>query len=245
MKVRGLFGVVATLSGVGCALSALDGLSGGATPSDGGADGGVAQDASEVGRPSDAGSDVVDAELDLALTGGCQSMIACERVVFVTHDTFVVSDIGSLAGADTLCNRAANGSSAVARVRGRSFRAWLSTSFAGAAARLVHGTVGYVRTDGQTIATDWSIFASGRLLLNFDVDETGHDLPAPDIAWTGTNANGTAAATTCGDWTSSSASDDGLVGFTDWQASADASATWSAGNPTPCDRRAHLYCIEE
>jgi len=213
VKVRAYLAAAMLACIGGCTLSALDGLSDGATPAgDGGGEAAASapdadaapSDASDAG--ADGGPDG-DAGVDAALTSGCQGAVGCARVVFVTRAAFAVSDFGGLAGADALCNAAANGPDAIARVRNRPFRAWLSTSSTSAAARLVHGTMPYTRPGGSKAASNWSQLVSGTLSLNLDVDETGTDLPAADIAWTGTTPDGSSDDMLCTDWTTSSANE--------------------------------------
>jgi hypothetical protein len=227
---------------VACSV-ALDGFTSGAEPTDGGPESSVAESGpGDSAPPMDAANDVVTD--DAALPDGCQGAVACERVVFVTHDTFAVSDFGGLVGADAICERVANAAGAVARVRNRPFRAWLGTTATNASSRNVHGSMHYIRTDNAVIASSWNQIVGGSLALNLDVDETGHDLAAPDIAWTGTITDGTHDDMLCDDWTSSSASVTGKTGFTS-PYDVDASpASWTFGDDTPCDQRAHLYCFE-
>jgi hypothetical protein len=69
--------------------------------------------------------------------------------------------------------------------------------------------------------------------------------------WTGTTGSATKANDTCSNWSSSAASDHGLMGspgdaypvWTDepaWQA-----ANGSHSDPLPCDEPQHLYCFEQ
>lgn len=226
--------------GAACSLSGLDGLSGGTDPIEGGPEG------SPDGNPApppplDAPVDAVD---DGALNGGCQGAVACERVFFTTHDTFATSDFGSLAGADALCERVANGAAATARVRDRPMRAWLSTAASSAFTRHVHGTKPYIRADGATLAVDFTHLVNDYPLLNTDVDETGRDIPAAGDVWTGTMKDGTSDDMLCADWTSTSALQSGLTGFTN-PASIDAGPeAWTFHLDKPCNTRHHVYCIE-
>jgi hypothetical protein len=104
----------------------------------------------------------------------------------------------------------------------------------------------YSRPDSpaRVVATDWSQLVSGTIMQNIDVDENGNDLPAADIAWTGTLGGGTADGLTCADWTSSAANVSAQSGYTSWTTMDAGPGSWTAGSDTPCDRRAHLYCVE-
>ena len=71
------------------------------------------------------------------------------------------------------------------------------------------------------------------------VDETGG---TTDFAvWTGTLADGTAAASTCDDWTSDSADAYGMCGTNN----TTTQAKWSEATIPLCDNPYDLYCFEQ
>ncbi len=242
MRRRALIAAL-SLVPVACTLSGLDGLTDGVTPAEGGADGAIDAAPTDDASSTDAPLEAADGD---AAPIGCQGAVVCERVVFVTQARFATADFRSLAGADMLCDRAATGPSAIARVRGRTYRAWLSTMAASADSRLVHGAARYVRADtsSQTLANDWSGLVSGTLALNIDVDETGQDVPASEVAWTGTHPDGTSDELSCAGWTSSAPGDLAAAGRANWVDADAGGGVWTDGADTPCDQLAHLYCIE-
>jgi hypothetical protein len=135
-----------------------------------------------------------------------------------------------LAAGDALCNVAAAS-------LGGTWRAWLSDSNTNAIDRL-HDVGPWHRLDGVTLFANKAALA-GDPLAPIDLDETG--APVDYAPWTGTLADGTKSAHTCGDWLSSSSSDYGLCGFDD-------SATqrkWSEGTIPLCDHAYNLYCFEQ
>jgi hypothetical protein len=238
VRRRALLVPAAALIGAACSLSGLDGLSGGADTPEGGSEAGANDSPSEP----DVLPDVPDAPSD-ALNSGCQGDPPCQRVLFVTQATFATSDFGSLEGADALCEKVANGPNAVARVRNRPMRAWLSIAAKSAAARLVHGTSPYVRSDGNPIAADFDHLVTTYPVGNVDVDETGHDLP-PAAVWTGTFRDGTSDDMLCNDWTSTSASVNGLTGWTTPESIDAGPEVWTFNVDKSCNTKQHLYCVE-
>jgi hypothetical protein len=237
---RALLALAAASVGVACTLSGLDGVSGGTDPIEAGTESGGPPDSSEADSPTfDAGG-----KAGLSLDGGCQGAADCARVFFVTHDEFATSDFGSLAGADALCEQVANSTTAIARVRGRPMRAWLSDGNTSAAERLVHGTMRYVLTDNRLVASNWSQLVSGTLDANTDVDETGQALAQPAVVWTGTQPDGASDDMLCGDWASSSMTENGVTGFTVPAAIDAGGEVWTFRVDTSCNEKHHLYCIE-
>jgi hypothetical protein len=56
--------------------------------------------------------------------------------------------------------------------------------------------------------------------------------------------DGTADDMLCADWSSSSSNAKGLAGDTAAVSDDAGAGAWTQAVDTPCDRRAHLYCIE-
>lgn len=201
-----------------------------ATSVDGGAD---SADVAETGADGDSATDGGDDGGD----GGCNGRVNCQRVVFVTHDTFNGQDLDSVANADVLCTDRAHFFSPVPRVKDRVFRAWLSAGGAAANARLVHGSAPYIRTDGQIIANDWADLTDGTLAKPINLDSTG--MARGGTAWTGTTASGALAGSgDCGSWNDAAAV--GTVGNVD---SVD--GMWTSAGVFTCGTTRHLYCVEE
>lgn len=163
--------------------------------------------------------------------------------VFVTS-TFYGGNLGGLNGADTTCQQVARG----AGLPGV-YRAWLSSSTQGPAARFTRAIVPYILPGGQVVAGNWADLTSGRPLDHaIDHAETGADLSASRVsAWTNTTPAGLPDATTndlqCTNWTSfgGSPTELGKVGdpfsTTNW--------TRSAHPQTKCFAEMRLYCFQQ
>lgn len=188
-------------------------------------------------------SEPVDAEVDADAISppadagpGCNGAVACERVVFVTHDTFNGHDLDSLANADDLCTTRGKFFTPVSRVKDRVFRAWLSTAGSTAAARHVHGTAPYIRPDGTLIANNWADLTNGDLAAPISIDSSG--AAANGTAWTGTTATGTAVAGgNCNVW--NSPAEVGTVGSV-----AATDGKWTQSASVACNTMRRLYCVE-
>jgi hypothetical protein len=183
--------------------------------------------ASEDAPDGDAGGDAAPVLV------GCLGDAGCERVMFVTAQSFM-GNLGGAAGADAKCQAAAD-KSTLARIKGRAFRAWISTSAEAARNRHVHGTQKYLRANGTTILADnWDdLVLNGPAVAITDEQDNF----SSKGAWTGTANDGDKVAETCTDWTSTATS--GLTG------NPDQPATWSSDPPAEnCDVTAILICIE-
>ncbi len=83
-----------------------------------------------------------------------------------------------------------------------------------------------------------------KVFLNLTQNPSGY-MPRVDggaalgRVWTGLNADGTASAVTCNNWTSSTA--DGTFGV----ATPDAATQWQSSDRRACDALYHLYCFED
>jgi hypothetical protein len=136
-----------------------------------------------------------------------------------------------LPGGDLLCNRAA-----VAAGLGGSWRAWLSDSSNNAFDRVLGGP--WYRTDGQMAFASRAALASAPL-VPLDRDENGSPLPAGQLVFTGTGANGQWANMDCAGWSTSSMGL-GIDGGAD-----STNAFWTTLGAIPCGAGAHLYCFEQ
>jgi hypothetical protein len=190
-------------------------------------DGAVAKDAS-----TDAGA---DAEAGL----GCEGNADCIRVMFATSVTYS-GNLGGIAGADAKCQTLADASS-VARIRGRTFLAWVSTAASPVTTRLVHGTQSYVRADGATIALGFSDLTDGSLMNGISVDDKGGSHNNGERAWTGTSTNGAGySGNSCTDWTLGLFPAKGDVGNV-----GGAGNGWSVAGSDDCTVPHSLYCVEK
>jgi hypothetical protein len=170
----------------------------------------------------------------------CNGAVDCERVVFVTSQTFRGFQVQGMSGADGLCDSLA-ASSKNARVKGRSYVAWLSDWIASPSIRMTHGTKPYVRPDGKKIADSFAELTSGTTLgVAIAIDE--QDKVQQGAVWTGTTASGEGSGPTCEGWWTQEA--DGAQG--DITSSA---VKWTARSGPARDARcedssARLYCFE-
>jgi hypothetical protein len=197
-----------------------------------------------LGEPRDDGSsfpgtadatDGADAPTDTApVYVGCRGEAACERVIFVTSQSFAGGAIGGLEGGDAKCQAVANASSNT-RIKNREFLAWLSTSATHARDRHVAGTQPYRRANGTTL-----LASSFQDLLNSGLQASianENDVVTGEGAWTGTKNDGTRTNDTCGDWTSTAAT--GTTG------DPDQPSTWSEDpGAVACDSTDAIICIE-
>ena len=161
------------------------------------------------------------------------------NVAFVTNESFVVSTLGGLAGADAKCQAAA----AAAGLPG-TFVAWLSDSSADALTRL--GTArAWARTDGRPFVDSVADLVALRHLYPLHIDENGQRIVATVV--TGTGPDGLRQSATgdfCQDWTGENAA----VGFVGGDPdSFGPNWTGASTNPlftTPCTNEANLYCFQ-
>lgn len=204
-----------------------------------GQDGASSSSSSSGGGPDDGGGlepDATGGDAAAEAGPGCRGAIDCERVVFVTRGTFMGAAIGGVNGGDAKCQAAAD-TSTVARIKGRTFRAWLSDGSITPAMRLAKGTKPYVLGNGTLVANDWNDLTDGTLRNNgINRDELGQG--ADNFAWTGVLTNGAAAAMNCGGWNVNSGG--GLRGNVGGDQNG-----WTASQNAACTMANHLYCFEE
>ena len=149
------------------------------------------------------------------------------NVAFVTSTT-QTGNMGGLAGADTICQNAANANS----IPG-TFKAYLSSSTVNAITRL--GTAsGWVRVDGKPIANSASDFAAGRFFYPLRITNAGVDV-GDAVAKTAT-IGGVLTGTTCGDYTSTS----GMIAT---GTTAGQSGMFSTFGGNSCNTPTRMYCL--
>jgi hypothetical protein len=127
-------------------------------------------------------------------------------------------DLGGLAGADAYCASLASAASAPA---GKTWKAYLSTDAENAKDRI--GTGPWFNAKGEKIADDVASLHSDKNNLTKEtaLDEKGNiingrgDNPNRHDILTGSNADGTAAPETCGNWTMGGAEGAAIVGHSD------------------------------
>ena len=153
------------------------------------------------------------------------------NIAFVTS-TRVTADLGGVAGADTICQMHAQSAGLAG-----TYRAWLASS-AGSAPSRLGAARGWRRADGLPIAdTAASLLGDPRLFYLLTVNERGARTYATYV-WTGTRADGSASAETCGDWTSPAEGQWGATGNGNL-----ASIAWTAGGRNECATAQPLYCF--
>jgi hypothetical protein len=205
-----------------------------------------APDAAQVGDPAD-GAPLIEPDapddggkLPVDAAAPCLGAVDCERVVFITFAQFHPNEIMSAAQADQKCNLAA-GAAASPRVKGRTFRAWISDATSNPASNFVKGTKPYVRPSGVMVAANWAQFASTTHLASMNETEQG-GAPVTEITltWTGTNPDGTPTGVNCQGWTTRDAQS-----FSTRGQSLTTNFAWSAETTEDCDQDHRIYCVEE
>ncbi|MGB6119034.1 MAG: hypothetical protein WBF87_12515 [Mesorhizobium sp.] len=145
-------------------------------------------------------------------------------------------DLGGLAGADAYCDQLATAAGST----GKTWKAYLSTDAEDAKDRIGAGP--WVNAKGVKVADDVASLHSDANNLTKDtaLDEKGEvisgrgDTPNRHDILTGSNADGTKAAETCGNWTLSGADGAAIVGHHD-RVGIDDSApmkSWNHSHPT-------------
>jgi hypothetical protein len=145
------------------------------------------------------------------------------------------ADLGGLAGADAHCQSLAEAAGA----GGRTWRAYLSTSDENARDRIGSGP--WHNSEGELIAESVAaLHDDPNINKETGLTETGQmvegrgDTPNRHDILTGSNPDGTAAAQTCEDWTSSAEDGSAIVGHHDRVGLRDdeASRSWNASHPS-------------
>jgi hypothetical protein len=218
--------------------STEDGLPLPPRPFEDGGGGGGSSSGSSGGNQDSGGVSESDGSRDAAVEAGpgCNGAIDCERVVFVTRGTFMAAAVGGITGGDAKCQAAAD-TSTVLRIKGRTFRAWLSDGSITPTMRFAHGTKPYILGNGVLVANDWNDLTDGTLRNNgINRDELGQG--ADNYAWTGVQTNGAAAALNCGGWALNSGG--GMRGNVGGDENG-----WTESQNAACSMANHLYCFEE
>ncbi|WP_434422235.1 DUF4215 domain-containing protein [Nannocystis pusilla] len=201
-------------------------------------------DCTNACEPADCGDGIVWEGMEecddenLVDTDGCTNdCMKPRRVIFVTSTKFD-GNLGGLSGADANCAEAA---APVDNLKGKSFKAWLSSGSNWPSKRLDTAYSGiYVLIDSTVVAANgWADLTDGELLHPVDLTETKMKVDA--APWTNTNADGTAGTSHCEFWTSADSGPSGALGRTN---ATDAKWTDAMGT-SPCDATRALYCIED
>lgn len=160
----------------------------------------------------------------------CKNCIR-DRLVFVTNSFHQPSL--ELAGADAICQQEADEEGL-----GGVFLAWLSVRGSSPVDRFMPAPGRYAQRDGSIVAESWDALVAG---------ERGQIIRGPHSedwygrsAWTGTTAEGHAAATNCNGWTAAAKDllgGTGLVGGL--------GASWTDNGEFECRAYLKLYCFEQ
>ncbi len=176
-----------------------------------------------------------------------ESQLKCgngSKCVFL-YDQRVGANLGGLAGADALCQSAADASSNVAA---GTYKAWLSTETVDAGDRLTHASVPYILPNGNRVADDWADLTDGtldRAICNTQFGMNAASSPCFYYnVWTATDTAGNFAGDgSCNGWTSATVeAGHAMVG----NESATGSNWSQAGNGDCRDPEAFkLYCFQQ
>jgi Protein of unknown function (DUF1554) len=150
----------------------------------------------------------------------------------VTSTTYN-GNLGGILGANTKCAARA----AAASLSG-SYFAWIGEGTGAPDTNFTKVAQPYYLVDGTTlIAGSYLTLTNGTPLAHaIDRDEFG--AAHFDYVWTGVNANGTAATSSCQNWSSASSPQLGLVGST-----GEINADWTAAGGISCNQSRRLYCF--
>ncbi|MFN7938787.1 MAG: DNRLRE domain-containing protein [Bryobacteraceae bacterium] len=157
------------------------------------------------------------------------------KTIFITNALFT-GNLGGLAGADAACQLEGE----AAGLSGR-FKAWLSTSQSSAAQRLVHWPGPYRLPNGTLVANNWADLTDGVLAFPIQMAAGGFGAGTPQLAWTGTEANGSATGFDCGGWSDGTAAANGTVGLYVFYNRPG----WTNQATQFCSTFQRLYCVQQ
>lgn len=230
----------------GGGASAGSGGSGLAAGTGGASDGGAAGNPATGGT---AGNATGGASGGGGEAGGGGSPLTGPHVVFVRSQPVKGTAIGGLDGADALCTKAAESATPAegkVNLKGRAWRAWLSTKDVAARDRITPQTgvfPEYRLVGGATVFAQGTLIGDSKNpahpLEPLDQDERGL-VPSNVYLWTGTTEAGTSSGSDCDAWGGLLATT--LVGGVGKWASTESG--WTADNVQKCTESAHLLCFE-
>ena len=161
------------------------------------------------------------------------------RIAFVSSVLYR-GNFGGAIGADAKCQELADAS----KYAGRTFKAWMSDATTSPASRFNKNGAGWVRPDGQLIATSWADLVDGDILAPITMTEQGGGYSGP--VYSGTKADGTYMgnpAWDCSGWTH----DTMVIGeFGHVGVSWSLDQMWAdADGGNWCDDLQPIYCFEQ
>ena len=182
--------------------------------------------------------------------GCCRGNGSCGACLAFTTSSRHTGNLGGLAGADAICQRRAGD---LPTPLPGSYKAWLSIG-TGAnespSSRFRQSALGYVRTDGVSVADSYADLTDGSINHAIYAMEDGSPVPPPsgnvDI-WTNTGTDGgefsSALPFDCENWTSASRSFTGRIGMADPIVTGE---EWTErGSVQFCDNPRPLYCFQQ
>ena len=170
---------------------------------------------------------------------------AAEKVAFVTVNG-QTGDFGGIAAADAVCQAEADSEGLLG-----TYKAWLSDTdpTSAPATRFsaeLKGTLPIKRTDGITLANNWTDLTDGNIQQQFNYNKYGAENESGvNFSWTNVATDGTQksslASSTCNNWSTLSGAVDGGSG-----ANTAKNSNWTDNSTTlGCNRSQRLYCFEQ
>ena len=166
------------------------------------------------------------------------------KYVFVTSLSFQ-GNLGGLAGADGFCQNLAD-NFAMPPLPVGTYTAWLSSTVSDARDRVtddptITNISTYVLTDGTVIANGFVDLIGGGLDNSIKLDESRSLVVSTPGVWTGTSSLGVLFPpnSSCLNWTSRDAGDNGTIGSIDF-----VDSRWTSLVPNFCDNNQRLYCFQ-
>ncbi len=185
--------------------------------------------------------------------GCCRANGSCGPCLAFTTSSTHTGALGGLAGADVICQRRAGD---LPTPLPGSYKAWLSIGTGDGespSSRFRQSALGYVRTDGVSVADSYADLTDGTINHAILATEDGSLLPTDEASffpWTNTGADGGEFddgfndPLDCENWTSESAAFNGRIGMAEPTVTNEG---WTErGQSFPCDFEfARLYCFQQ
>ena len=180
--------------------------------------------------------DVNDPELLCVPPHPAPPMRLTGKIVFVTSGEFN-GNLGGLAGADAKCQAAADASA----LTPGTYTAWLSITSSNARDRVTQSAGPYIRTDGQTIASDFTDLTdcTGGNCLQNPINRDENAATNNNSVWTGTDTQGVEPVPgSCGAF-------NGTTGFGVRGISLATAGNWTFADFLGCFAPGSLYCFQD
>jgi hypothetical protein len=185
--------------------------------------------------------------------GCCRGNGSCGPCLAFTTSSTHTGNLGGLAGADVICQRRAGD---LRTPLPGSYKAWLSIGTGDGespSSRFRQSALGYVRTDGVSVADSFADLVDGAINHPIYAMEDGSPVPPPNgqvNIWTNTGADGAEFSDEpndpfdCDNWRSANSSLNGRIGMADPIVTG---KEWTElGSVQSCDfPNARLYCFQQ